>query len=87
MLHRMQIFHSYSKQHGQDMPFSLVSYIYIYKGKIEYEKTNLLFSLLITFESVSETWYKDHASVVYPGHIYADNDKQHSGQYPLILFS
>lgn len=74
MLHRMQMFHSYSKQHGQDMPCSLVSYIYIHKRKTEYEKTNLLFSLLITFESVSETWYKDHASIVYPCHIHADKD-------------
>jgi len=67
-------------------------YIYIYiKRKTEYEKTNLLFSLLITFESVSETWCKDHVSIVYPGHIHADKDdsniQQHAGQYPLILFS
>ena len=49
-------------------------YIYIFKRKIEYKKTNLLFSLLITFESVSETWYKDHASVIYPGRIHAGKD-------------
>ena len=27
LLHRMQILHTYSKQHGQEMPCSLVSYI------------------------------------------------------------